>query len=141
MTAGNAVDEMQMKSVNFNVNHAFLLLALLIIACGKKEKLTGPTAYPMERVALPSVPRPLFWENKPKSFSIQESGITIEAGEKTDMFNDPNATYNTDNVPKLLFLADSNFVLSCAIEHGFVNKWDGGAIVLKSDSTHWIKFC
>ncbi|HXB91992.1 MAG TPA: DUF1349 domain-containing protein [Puia sp.] len=27
------------------------------------------------------------------------------------MFRDPNVTYNTDNAPKLLFLADSNFVL------------------------------
>lgn len=67
--------------------------------------------------------------------------MNITAGEKTDMFRDPNVTYNTDNAPKLLFEADPDFVLSAAIEHTFTNKWDGGAIVLKSDSINWIKFC
>lgn len=119
----------------------FPLLALLMICCSEKEKSAEPVNNPSERIVLSFIPRPLFWKNKPKSFSIQENGVTIEAGEKTDMFRDPNATYNTDNVPKLLFPADSNFVLSCAIEHGFANKWDGGALVLMSDSVHWIKFC
>jgi hypothetical protein len=50
-------------------------------------------------------------------------------------------TYNTDNAPKLLFRPDSNFVLTVAIEHAFASKWDGGALVLKSDSLHWVKFC
>ena len=25
--------------------------------------------------------------------------------------------------------------------HDFINKWDAGAIVLKSDSLNWVKFC
>jgi hypothetical protein len=127
--------------MNLKVNPVFLLFGFLIIACDKNEKTIGRVDYPTGNVALPSIPYPLVWENSAKSFSIQENGLIIEAGEKTDMFRDPNVTYNTDNVPKLLFLADSNFVLSCAIEHGFVSKWDGGAIVLKSDSINWIKFC
>jgi uncharacterized protein len=90
---------------------------------------------------IPSIPYKLFWENKCNSFLIQKNKLTIEAGEKTDMFRDPNVTYNTDNAPKLLFKADENFILSASIEHSFVNKWDGGAIVIKSDSLNWIKFC
>jgi regulation of enolase protein 1 (concanavalin A-like superfamily) len=127
--------------MNLKLYPVLLLLALLFVACGKNGKSTAIIAHPTGSVVLPAIPHPLFWENKPKSFSIRGNQITIEAGEKTDMFSDPNATYNTDNVPKLLFSADSSFVLSCAIEHGFVNKWDGGAIVLKSDSLDWIKFC
>ena len=42
---------------------------------------------------------------------------------------------------KLLFKADENFILSASIEHSFTNKWDGGALVIKSDSLNWIKFC
>lgn len=57
------------------------------------------------------------------------------------MFRDPNVTYNTDNAPKLWFHPDENFVLSACIHHDFSNKWDGGALVLKSDSLHWVKFC
>lgn len=93
------------------------------------------------QVQLQSIPRALHWENKPASFSATTDGLVITAGAKTDMFRDPNVTYNTDNAPKLLFEADENFILIAAIEHPFENKWDGGALVLKTDSMHWIKFC
>lgn len=94
-----------------------------------------------ELLKISGIPKLLQWENKPKSFKINKSSVTIISGEKTNMFRDPNVTYNTDNAPKLLFEADSNFVLSTAIEHAFQNKWDGGAIVLKKDSLNWIKCC
>jgi regulation of enolase protein 1 (concanavalin A-like superfamily) len=92
-------------------------------------------------VQLPGIPYPLSWENKPVNYSVKGSVLTIEAGAKTDMFRDPNVTYNTDNAPKLLFTADNDFVLTARIEHDFASKWDGGAIVLKTDAMHWVKFC
>ncbi len=94
-----------------------------------------------DTVKISSISKPLNWNNKPVSFSVKGNTLTIVAGEKTDMFRDPNVTYNTDNAPKLLFTPDDNFVLTTAIEHSFLNKWDGGAIVLIEDSLHWIKFC
>jgi hypothetical protein len=95
-----------------------------------------------DSVRLATLPRALFWENVPVRFGKGADGqFTIVAGAKTDMFRDPNVTYNTDNAPKLLFIADSNFVFTAAIHHAFVSKWDGGAIVLKADSLNWIKFC
>lgn len=87
------------------------------------------------------IPRSLMWENKPKGYNINKSSIVIVSGEKTDMFRDPNVTYNTDNAPKLMFKADSNFILSAAVEHSFTSKWDGGALVLKLDSLNWVKCC
>jgi uncharacterized protein len=92
-------------------------------------------------VTIKGIPGKMFWENAPVKFKNENNKLIIEAGEKTDMFRDPNATYNTDNAPKLLFLPDSNFVLMASITHSFANKWDGGAIVLKADSANWIKFC
>ncbi len=94
-----------------------------------------------DSVRFPFLPRALFWENTPLAFQTSGTGLSIEAGEKTDMFRDPNVAYNTDNAPKLLFIADSNFVLTAAIHHEFLSKWDGGALVLKADSLNWIKFC
>ena len=88
-----------------------------------------------------SIPYPLSWENKPVSYTISATTINIEAGAKTDMFRDPNVTYNTDNAPKLFFTPDPNFILTAGIEHPFTSKWDGGAIVLKADNLNWIKFC
>jgi hypothetical protein len=92
-------------------------------------------------IQLPGIPYPLSWENKPLNYSVNGAVLTMESGAKTDMFRDPNVTYNTDNAPKLFFTADNDFVLTARIEHAFSFKWDGGAIVLKADALHWIKFC
>lgn len=98
-------------------------------------------AQAQQEVRITGIPFPLYWDNQPKNHSVKANTLTIEAGEKTDMFRDPNVTYNTDNAPKLLFSPDENFVLTAIVEHPFTNKWDGGAIVVKADSLHWIKFC
>lgn len=95
----------------------------------------------IDSVHIAAIPRAMGWENIPQAFSVGKKDLTIEAGEKTDMFRDPNVTYDTDNAPKLLFTAHHDFVLSASIEHSFANKWDGGAIVIKQDSLQWIKFC
>jgi regulation of enolase protein 1 (concanavalin A-like superfamily) len=92
-------------------------------------------------VRINSIPYGMFWENKAEKFSANANEMVMVAGEKTDMFRDPNVTYNTDNAPKLLFRPDNDFVLIASIEHSFSSKWDGGAIVLKQDSLNWIKFC
>lgn len=92
-------------------------------------------------IRLPGIPFPLNWQNEPLRYSVRAQVLTIESGPKTDMFRDPQATYNTDNAPKLLFTPDADFVLSAAVAHAFHNKWDGGALVLIADSLHWIKCC
>lgn len=94
-----------------------------------------------DSIKISTIPHALHWDNQPLSYKMLQNTLTIIAGPKTDMFRDPNVTYNTDNAPKLLFTADSNFVLSASIQHSFASKWDGGAIVLVQDSLNWIKFC
>jgi hypothetical protein len=94
-----------------------------------------------DSIRLKGIPYGLYWENKPQNFRISKDSLIVDSGPKTDMFRDPNVTYNTDNAPKLLFRPDDNFVLTANIHHRFANKWDGGALVLKSDSLQWIKFC
>jgi regulation of enolase protein 1 (concanavalin A-like superfamily) len=114
---------------------ALIVLSVVLLANLKM------TAQKTDSSVIASIPYKLFWENKPVAFSIRNNELTLQAGEKTDMFRDPNVAYNTDNAPKLLFKADEDFVLSASVEHSFTNKWDGGAIVIKSDSLNWIKFC
>ena len=67
-----------------------------------------------------NIPFPLYWENKPLYYEISDNSVMIVAGPKTDMFRDPNVTYNTDNAPKLLFRPDTDFVFSTSINHAFV---------------------
>lgn len=106
----------------------------LLVGAQSRTQVASP-------VRTPWIPFDLLWENSPKSFSVDKTGLRIEAGDSTDMFRDPNVTYNTDTAPKLCFQPDQHFVLSASISHDFVSKWDGGALFLKSDSLNWIKFC
>lgn len=111
-----------------------LFLVLIFVGIIKTTNAQQP-------VKINGIPQLLYWENTPNSVSLKAGVLEIEAGAKTDMFRDPNVTYNTDNAPKLMFVPDKNFVLSATIEHSFVNKWDAGGLVLKADSLNWIKFC
>lgn len=113
-----------------------LLMSILLLTLAEQGKGQNRDTLKVE-----GIPFPLTWENCPKGFMNDKTGIMIIAGEKTDMFRDPNVTYNTDNAPKLLFTPDPDFVLTASVEHSFTSKWDGGAIVLKQDSLNWIKFC
>ena len=94
-----------------------------------------------DSVSVTGIPYKLNWDNRPMKFLNTADSLVIESGPKTDMFRDPNVTYNTDNAPKLMFAPDENFVLTVSIKHAFKTKWDGGAIILKADSLNWIKFC
>jgi regulation of enolase protein 1 (concanavalin A-like superfamily) len=123
------------------INISWRKVCQTLLAAGIAASVPGyGNAYAQE-VRVEGIPRPMRWENSPKSFTAQGNSLVITAGEKTDMFRDPNVTYNTDNAPKLMFRPDDDFVLTTAVEHAFENKWDGGAIVLKQDSLHWVKFC
>ncbi|HEY2647814.1 MAG TPA: DUF1349 domain-containing protein [Puia sp.] len=114
---------------------SFFFLTVAFLFCFYVE------AQSTDSIRIQAIPRGLYWENVPKSFSMKGNDLTIIAGGKTDMFRDPNVKYNTDNAPKLLFEGDENFVLVASIEHAFASQWDGGAIVIKQDSLNWIKFC
>jgi regulation of enolase protein 1 (concanavalin A-like superfamily) len=119
--------------MNKGIIATYVLLFVLLYA--------GETKAQKDSIRINSIPYGMFWENKAEKFSQKNNEMIMVAGEKTDMFRDPNVTYNTDNAPKLLFRPDNDFVLIASIEHSFVSKWDGGAIVLKQDSLNWIKFC
>src|SRR6202040_1479917 len=79
------------------VLHVNKLLMLALICCSFTALAQN------QPVKLPGIPFPLSWENMPLNYSVNGGVLTIEAGAKTDMFRDPNVTYNTDNAPKLLF--------------------------------------
>lgn len=112
-----------------------IILALLFLS------ITETKSQQKDSIQIAPIPHRLGWNIQPLNYSYTNGVITILAGAKTDMYRDPNVTYNTDNAPKLLFEADVNFVFSAAIEHPFSTKWDGGALVLIEDSLNWIKFC
>ena len=42
-----------------------------------------------DSIRIPGIPRGLYWENPAKTFSVNGNEVVIVAGEKTDMFRDP----------------------------------------------------
>lgn len=118
-----------------------MVIRLIVVCISLMLVKMNAIAQVKDSLIISEIPHVLKWANKPEKFSYVKGILKIKAGPKTDMFRDPNVTYNTDNAPKLLFEPDSNFILSACIQHNFTNKWDGGAIVLFEDSLNWIKFC
>lgn len=114
----------------------FILFTALLFSFSEKVQ-----AQLKDSLKISAIPKWLKWENSPREYHTDKASLVIISGEKTDMFRDPNVTYNTDNAPKLMFDADPDFVFSAAIEHAFTSKWDGGALVLKQDSLNWVKCC
>lgn len=118
---------------------SFVAKAIMLLAI---SVLTKVVIAQQDSIRIEAIPSGMTWENNPLKFTVNgKNSFTIVAGEKTDMFRDPNVTYNTRNAPILLFTPDQDFVLITAVEHSFASKWDGGAIVVMQDSLNWIKFC
>jgi len=91
--------------------------------------------------SLSTIPHKLFWERPPLRFSNSGDNLTIEAGSGTDVYRDSYGSYLPNNAPRLLFQADSNFILTLDVRHAFAGEWNAGGIMMEADSAHWIKLC
>jgi regulation of enolase protein 1 (concanavalin A-like superfamily) len=94
-----------------------------------------------DSLSLSAIPHKLFWEKPPFRFSAAGDNLTIEAGNGTDIYRDAYGFYSPNNAPRLLFQADTNFILTVDVQHAFSDEWNAGGIMMEADSTHWIKFC
>ena len=94
-----------------------------------------------DSISLSVIPHKLFWEKPPFRFSNYRDSLTIEASTGTDIYRDSYGSYLPNNAPRLLFRADSNFILTVDVQHAFSDEWNAGGIIMEADSTHWIKFC
>jgi regulation of enolase protein 1 (concanavalin A-like superfamily) len=94
-----------------------------------------------DSLSMNAIPHKLFWEKPPLRFSPAGGNLTIEAGNGTDIYRDAYGFYLPNNAPRLLFQADTNFILTVDVQHTFSDEWNAGGIMMEADSTHWIKFC
>lgn len=95
---------------------------------------------PGDSVHLAAVPYPLFWINEAANFKLLSgNAVAITAAEGTDLYTFVDGNYYSNNAPKLLFVPDSNFIFSAKITPAFEGIYDGGAILLYTDSLNWAK--
>jgi len=100
-----------------------------------------PGSQTSDSLSLNAIPQKLFWEKHPLKFSNFGDSLIIEAPGGTDIYRDSYGYYSPNKAPRLLFQADSNFILTVDVRHAFSDEWNAGGILLEADSTHWIKFC
>ena len=87
------------------------------------------------------IPRTLsFGAYPPKSYTHSGGSIIITSPGHTDMYRAADHSYSIFNAPFLSFVPDPDFVLSAKITVQFRQKWDAGALLLATDSLHYIKF-
>jgi len=87
------------------------------------------------------IPQKLSWINNPVQWNYQQKQLTILAGEKTDLFVDPQHEYAVVNSPKAVFRPASTFLLSGKAEVSFKTDYDAAVLVLYAGDDAWAKLC
>lgn len=85
------------------------------------------------------IPFALEWMGKQNVFKADSNQIVLTAGPKTDLYAFVDGSYYVNNAPKVLFTPDSNFIFSAKIKPDFKSVFDGGAILVYTDSLNWAK--
>jgi regulation of enolase protein 1 (concanavalin A-like superfamily) len=91
-----------------------------------------------DTVRIGAIPRPCAWINKPVTYKENSNNsITVGSGKETDLFVFVDGQYYINSATKLLFPPDSDFIFTARVKPAFANMYDGGAILLYSDSSNW----
>lgn len=103
--------------------------------------LADTTGKMADSIVLGAFPRPARWIDKPTSFQINSpASITVTSKKESDLFVFVDGQYYINSATKLLFAPDSDFIFTAKIKPGFNSMYDGGAIMLYSDSSNWASF-
>jgi len=97
----------------------------------------------MTRFRLTAVPAPLEWRLDPVEWAVEEGGgLSIRAGEKTDLFTDPKDGTKFDAAPAALFTPpEIPFTLSARVRVGFAATYDAGVLHVRLGDERWAKLC
>jgi regulation of enolase protein 1 (concanavalin A-like superfamily) len=85
----------------------------------------------------------LEWAALPVDWSIHgDAGLSISAGEKTDLFIDPAGTARKESAPAALFVPpDQAFLLHARVKVAFAATYDAGMILIRCANDCWGKLC
>jgi uncharacterized protein len=113
-----------------------MLLFFLLTSCISGRAQTG-----QEGFVVPGIPQKLSWQASPVSWKYEQGQLTILAGEKTDLFVDPQHAYDVVNSPKAVFSPADTFLLSAKANVHFVSDYDAAVLVLYAGDKDWAKLC
>ena len=80
------------------------------------------------------------WMNKPDSFSITDTLLSIHAKHETDFFNNPEDLSVIGTAPFLYQSIEGDFLAKTLVKPDFSSQWNAVALMVHIDSLNWIKF-
>jgi uncharacterized protein len=97
----------------------------------------------MKTFRLKTISADLAWRLDPVEWTVdEEGGLTIRAGEKTDLFVNPENGESSDAAPAALFLPpDGSFTLSACVNVAFASAFDAGVLHVRAAEDRWAKLC
>ena len=134
---------MKVYSYYFHTHYfynTFMKTLLFISALCLPCLVASGQANSQSNIPIKAIPYSYTLLENPKEFKVlSDNAIVMTAGKETDLHNPANGSYYRHNAPKFLFTPDANFVFSARVKPSFENQYDGGAILLYSDSENWAK--
>jgi uncharacterized protein len=95
-----------------------------------------------ELVELAQLPVQLRWDVPAEQWHVAEdSTLTMSAGEKTDLFIDPQGAPAVLNAPRLLGPIQGDFLLGARVGVAFRSTFDAGTLLLYAHERLWAKLC
>ena len=83
----------------------------------------------------------LSWLNETEWEPLPGGGLRMHAGPRTDFFQNPNGDPGTDTGHLLWLPVRGDFVAQAHVRPTFTSTYDAGALMVRSDETHWAKLC
>ncbi|MFP5391185.1 MAG: DUF1349 domain-containing protein [Gammaproteobacteria bacterium] len=112
-------------------------LVALLLAAGMTVGALATAA--ANQPTLASIPYPLEAQVGQGSWSADKDALTLVASAGTDLFVSPDGREVADNTARVLFVPKGDFILSAKVSGAFKSKYDGGALIVYGDRTHWGK--
>lgn len=103
------------------------------------------TPEPSETVVLdesfdrPAVDNRLRWMNPPSGVELRDGWLKFSPGDKTDFWQKTFSGGSNDNGHFLYLELSGDFVAETRVTGEFQNQYDHAGLMLRGDSTHWIK--
>jgi regulation of enolase protein 1 (concanavalin A-like superfamily) len=93
-------------------------------------------------LSLGAIPATLQWSNPPQEWQVTKEGALIfTAGERTDLFSDPEGAPLVNNSPRLTFKPEDPFILSAKVAVDFEAWGDAGALLIYRSDISYAKLC
>lgn len=90
-------------------------------------------------VRIAAIPHALHTTLPAQGLRLADDGLSMTAPHGTDMFVTFDGKEVVDNVARVLFQPEGDFILSARVGAGFHKAFDGAGLVVYADRTHWAK--